>query len=52
LIAVTAPALIFEGVTAFFLSCLGPTLFLGSVAAAHEMPPSAMNNASEAVTLP
>ena len=34
-----------------FLELGRPTLFFGSATAAHEMPPSAMNSASEAMTL-
>jgi hypothetical protein len=40
-----------RGEREFSLSCLVPTLLLGSATAAHEMPPSATNSASEAATL-
>src|SRR3954469_4014827 len=39
----TAPALILAAVTAFFFSCLEPTLLAGSLTAAYDVPPSAAN---------
>ena len=44
------PLATFADVTALVLSCLVPTLFFGSVAAAHETPPRARKSASVAVT--
>jgi hypothetical protein len=35
-------------VTAFFLSCLVPTLFVGNVIAAYDVPPSATSSATKA----
>jgi hypothetical protein len=56
LLAVTAPAPIFDAVTAplrslgavtaFFLSCFVPTLFLGRLVAAYAVPPSARKRAT------
>ena len=45
-----AEAEIFDSVTALGLICRVPTLSLGSVTAAYDVPPSAMNSASNAST--
>src|SRR3954465_760329 len=47
---VSDPFLTFELDTAFFLICLEPTLFFGSLTAAYPVPPSAMNTATQDMT--
>jgi hypothetical protein len=48
---VIAPFLTFDEVTAFRLSCFVPTLLFGRDSAAYELPPSATNTATVAMTL-
>src|SRR3954451_21297884 len=49
--AVSDPFFTFAPVTAFFLSCLEPTLFVGSRVTAYELPPMATNRAMKATTI-